>query len=225
MYGNAQGRTCDPLSAQARAERLNRIHVESFCSGLCTERVACAALGIPIHGSVSEAWRVCREFAVQNCADMKVDHVFGSLSDHAGANPYCHIRARNVSGPTAEPETIDLLCGGTPCQPFTGFRHDPKGLGVPAHKDYSVTFGGDPTDLQNNVLHLAETLRPRAMLFEQVDGFLRAESALSTTSWMERLLDRIFRIVGTNGQQWFTAAKIFRMAPSVWVNISRPRHR
>lgn len=60
-------------------------------------------------------------------------------------------------------DEIDLVCGGLPCQPYSS---DGYGLG----KD-------DPRDLFSEGVRVISQVKPKAFLFENVDGFLHARHA------------------------------------------------
>ena len=81
-----------------------------------------------------------------------------ACATHQAAHPHTAVRVGFLSGGEDLPEDLELLCGGPPCQPFSG-----AGLKLGEH---------DPRDGYPIVLRLLERHTPRAVLLENVKGLL-----------------------------------------------------
>ncbi|HEY5657959.1 MAG TPA: DNA cytosine methyltransferase, partial [Myxococcota bacterium] len=81
-----------------------------------------------------------------------------ACATHRAAHPGTCVHEGKLTGAERLPEGLDLLCGGPPCQPFSG-----AGLKLGEH---------DPRDGYPIVLQLLLTHAPRAVLIENVKGIL-----------------------------------------------------
>jgi len=81
-----------------------------------------------------------------------------ACATHQAAHPHTDVREGHLTGGEDLPEDLELLCGGPPCQPFSG-----AGLKLGEH---------DPRDGYPIVLRLLERHQPRAVLLENVKGLL-----------------------------------------------------
>ena len=77
-------------------------------------------------------------------------------------------------------DEIDLVCGGPPCQGFSGIGH---------RRSFTVEKGDIPTnDLYWDMIRVIEQIRPKAFLFENVAGLLSSRwdsSGESGEIWKE----------------------------------------
>ena len=76
-------------------------------------------------------------------------------------------------------DEIDLVCGGPPCQGFSGIGH---------RRSFTVEKGDIPTnDLYWDMIRVIEQIRPKAFLFENVAGLLssRWDSSGKGEIWKE----------------------------------------
>ncbi len=195
------------------------MQLEGFCAGLGTEFMTCDALGIPIARDciTSEIKAPCQRFLAEN---MFYKHVFQNMASQSEKAAYCEKHCTICPTSVGLGRRIDLLLGGTPCQPFSRLA---TGKCID-HPLYNVTFGeanrhGDPTD---SVMHLIKVLLPSAVLLEQVAGFGSFHECLDDRA-VTKFIEQLLAIRDASGKEHFVAARIFKLNSNVWVNMSRPR--
>jgi hypothetical protein len=195
---------------------------DSFCVGLGVEMMASQALGIPIDAdcTASEIKDVCRDYLGQNA--LRYKHVYESMGDQALPRAYCTKHANTCPTSVGRGRQVDLLVGGTPCQPFTALQ---TGGDCRSHPLFNATFG-DPSaphgDPLNSLMHLVRASLPSALLLEQVEGFGNHDAALDDRP-ISILITQLLSVLDTAGNQHFHSVKVFSLNSNTWVNMSRPR--
>ena len=107
-------------------------------------------------------------FALAEQPDLQFMDVYELTSDRIEAiKGFVQEKITDIELPAQGDSTLDLICGGPPCQGFSGIGH---------RRSYSV----DKKDLPSNQLYekmaeIIEQVRPRIFLFENVKGLLSSK--------------------------------------------------
>ena len=171
-----------PMSPDPRERESIRWWLESR-SGLRAVDIFCGAGGLSL--GLEQAG-----FSVVAAADF--DHL--STETHAAniqgltwtgdlTNPYDFIHQLDEW----EIDTVDLLAGGPPCQPFSRAGTSKIGNLVRTGKRRAID---ERADLWESFFTIADRLKPRALLFENVPDFAQAQGGALLLALMDELRGR-----------------------------------
>jgi hypothetical protein len=150
------------IEARGRQGLVRGLNVMSLCAGALAEGWVASALGLPLVDFVACDIDAAARAFVKEFHGPRVSHLYGSMQcmkQRAMAGD-CTIHGRYcVVKTSAETSAVDLLIGGPPCPPYSGFRHN-RGLVPPEeHKDYFTIFGDSSGN--TGYLQVVEFYRPR----------------------------------------------------------------
>lgn len=189
--------------------------VHSSCSGLASELIGCKVIGVPIGGCIAAERKQCaHDFMVSNLTSADLNHMFYDLQAQASGAGKCSRHGRVCS---ADTRRADILVGGPPCQPFTSMSVANRRQSYSQHPLYKVTFSND-----EGFLGVIRATVPKAVLLEQVEGFL-APDAVTGIVPLKTFLDTVFAINDSAGKQVYSAAKVFFLNSGMWLTINRAR--
>jgi hypothetical protein len=177
-------------------------------------------LGIPLENNItaSEPHSQSQEFIVTNLHD-DVKHLVANLAAQSSDSSYCVKHGRNCLTSKGAGRPVDVLIGGTPCQPFTAMRRN----NCRKHDLYNVTFGdSDMREPHNSLMHLLEVTLPGALILEQVAGFGNFDTSLQERP-ATYLIDKLLGLKGPGGEPHFVAVRCFEINSSTWIQLERPR--
>jgi hypothetical protein len=216
---NAVAKRWDSLHEANRISK-SPLNVDSFCSGFATEVIAARVLGIPLDKEItaSEPHEVCQEFILCNLSE-DIKHIVPNMKAQSGDSCYCLKHGSTCRTSKGSSRVVDVLIGGTPCQPFTAMRRNM----CRRHPLYNTTFGdNDLSDPENSLMHLVQETLPGMLVLEQVSNFGNFDMSLQERP-AERLVAKLLALKGVDGKAHFVAIRAFEMNSNVWVQLERPR--
>ncbi len=198
------------------AWRHKPIVLHEACAGFGAARLAAKSLNIPLSpkGVFSEKKPVAQEILAHLVPDQS--HIVGSLVDHYSPDAFCHKHGIvcNIL-PDVSEDGPDVLAMGPPCQPFSG----QKATRSPGHTHelYGVSLGTGA----ESIFELVRSLKPKALIYENVEAFLRPDSTGEVP--VATLSKNLKRIVDARGRPHFTAMHVFQLDAKHWCTMSLPR--
>jgi len=181
------------------------VRVASVCTGMHAERVISQALGIDTQFAFAADPKPAALCFNRQNGEMP-PHWFGNLEHLAeGGAGHCLLHDGECGLPDG---CVDIMGAGTPCQPYTKTRAKRKREGALSHRQAHII---------EITLKLCQDVQPRAIVLENVTGFMERESTIDDTTPYMRLKDSLALFLPT----W--AFRTFRLDAKLWLPESRPR--
>ena len=145
------------IEARGRQGLRRGLVIFSLCSGAGAEAWTCSAIGLP----VDQLWACDTDAAARKFMmayhKPRLTHLYHSMAAFRRGSVAGDCDVQGGYCVEQNTPTPDLLIGGPPCPPYSGFRHNRAAVPPELHPDFDTIFGVGP----GSYLYIVEQYRPR----------------------------------------------------------------
>jgi hypothetical protein len=117
------------------------------------------------------------------------------------------------------PDSVDVLFGSGPCQPYSQLRRSGNATKVTAHDGYHATFGSD-----GSIISVCRRVLPRIFLTEQVLGFgTPYTKGVPDITPKSEFVSEVMGIVNGSGNHHFAKCICVQLDSGDFLTCGRPR--